>query len=114
MAYCHDDLVGLQRSVEIDQGLLQVQQLDQLLIALGFIELALHVIVDLVDLLQILQVALGHLQKHVEDKAGALLGLGAPHQAVLHVLQDGGFLQADGDDVLVGDDDALKLYSDNA
>ena len=39
-------------------------------------------------------------------KLGALLGFGKPHQSVLKILQNGGLLQADGDDVLVGDDDA--------
>ena len=101
-------LVGLQRGVEVDQGLLQIQQLNELLVALGLVQLPLHVVVGLVDLLQILQVALGHQQQDVEDKPGALLGAHVLDQAVLQVPHHRGLLQTDGDDVLFGDDDAHR------
>ena len=99
-------LIGLQGGVEVDQGFLQIQQLDELLVPLGLVELALHEVVDFVDLFQVLEEALGYLEEHIEDEAGALLGLGVAHQAVLKVPEDAGLLQADGDDVLLGDDDA--------
>ena len=60
------------------------------LFRLGLVELPLHVVVDLVNLLQVLKEAFGNLQQHIENEAGALLGLGKPHQSVqklLHSLQ---------------------------
>ena len=86
------DLVGLQRRIEIDQGFFQVQKLDELLVPLGFIELPLHVVINLVNLLQVLKEALSHPQQQIEDKAGFLLGLGVFHQPVLKVPNDGGLL----------------------
>ena len=68
------DLVGLQGGVKVDQRLLQIQQLDELLVPLGLIELALHIVIDLIDLLEVLEEPLRHLQQQVEDEAGLFLG----------------------------------------
>ena len=63
-------------------------------------------VVGLVDLLEVIQIPLGHQQQDIQDKPGALLGAHVPHHAALQIAHHRGLLQADGDDVLIRDNDA--------
>ena len=102
------DLIGLEGGGEVHEGLLELEHLDQLLVLHRAAELLLHDGAGLVDLLEVLEVDGGDAEQELHHEARLHPGLDALDDAVGHVAQDAVAAQGDGEDIVLGDDDAER------